>query len=151
MPENITARYAELADALWLTNLHNHLFPNQPVKKDEFETAIITQNIVIYVLPHVGYCHFRLASDEAECLFMGIAPQHQKKQYGRSLLIEALRILQSKGVKRCLLEVRKSNVAAIGCYEAVGFKQLHIRKSYYKNADGSREDALVLERGIAKA
>jgi ribosomal-protein-alanine N-acetyltransferase len=42
-----------------------------------------------------------------------------------------------------LLEVRKSNKAAIALYEKYGFKRLGVRKGYYPAANG-REDALVL-------
>jgi ribosomal-protein-alanine N-acetyltransferase len=42
-----------------------------------------------------------------------------------------------------LLEVRKSNAAALALYQGLGFHRLGVRKAYYPAHDGS-EDALLL-------
>jgi ribosomal-protein-alanine N-acetyltransferase len=43
-----------------------------------------------------------------------------------------------------LLEVRPSNVAALGLYFGFGFKRIALRRGYYP-AGPAREDAVLLE------
>ena len=45
-----------------------------------------------------------------------------------------------KDVKKITLEVRASNIKGINFYTKNGFKQVGVRKKYYKNG----EDALLL-------
>jgi len=47
------------------------------------------------------------------------------------------------------LEVRPSNPHAIALYQSVGFAQVGLRKGYYQ-AEGGREDALVLKLDLAE-
>ena len=43
-----------------------------------------------------------------------------------------------------LLEVRPSNVAALGLYKGVDFNTIGLRRDYYAASTG-REDAIVME------
>ena len=45
------------------------------------------------------------------------------------------------GIKYITLEVRVSNIKAIGLYEKYGFKSLGTRKQYYQD---NNEDALIM-------
>jgi ribosomal-protein-alanine N-acetyltransferase len=47
------------------------------------------------------------------------------------------------------LEVRPSNTAAIRLYQSLGFTQIGMRRGYYQ-AEGGREDAVVLRRTLGK-
>ena len=49
------------------------------------------------------------------------------------------------GVNRIVLEVRISNMAAIGLYKKMGFVELGIRKGFY---DLPKEDACIMEYTI---
>jgi len=44
-----------------------------------------------------------------------------------------------------LLEVRPSNLAALGLYRTAGFREIGLRRGYYAAADQQREDAIVME------
>jgi len=46
-----------------------------------------------------------------------------------------------KGAQSVILEVRRSNRAAIALYEKFGFRQAAVRKNYYENPE---EDALLM-------
>jgi ribosomal-protein-alanine N-acetyltransferase len=48
-----------------------------------------------------------------------------------------------------LLEVRPSNTLAIALYLSMGFVEMGRRRNYYQ-ADGGREDALVLKLSLAQ-
>ena len=49
----------------------------------------------------------------------------------------------ARGATRAMLEVRRSNVAALHLYERLGFRVTATRKGYYSHPD---EDALILWR-----
>ena len=57
--------------------------------------------------------------------------------------------LRSLGIERVLLEVRPSNRAALRLYQRNGFDEIGMRKGYYPDSEGQREDALVLARGVS--
>jgi ribosomal-protein-alanine N-acetyltransferase len=56
-------------------------------------------------------------------------------------LREVARDAELAGARQATLEVRRSNVAALGLYEGLGFACEGVRKDYYQTP---REDALVL-------
>ena len=55
---------------------------------------------------------------------------------------------ERQGAKEMFLEVRASNVAAIGIYECAGFNETGRRKGYYP-ADGGREDAILMAKVLS--
>jgi len=90
-----------------------------------------------------GYAILMPAADEAELLNIGVAAAQQRRGLGRAMLAEMLNMARGRNMKRVLLEVRPSNLAAIALYRSAGFSQIGMRCSYYQNANGS-EDALVM-------
>ena len=47
-----------------------------------------------------------------------------------------------------MLEVRASNTPAQKLYSKFDFEEEVIRKGYYRNPDGSREDAIVMSKSL---
>lgn len=92
----------------------------------------------------LGYTVLMPAVDEMELLNISIAAVHQRKGLGRKLLGEGMEIARGMSMRRMLLEVRASNVAAQGLYCAAGFREIGLRRGYYP-ADNGREDAIVME------
>lgn len=92
----------------------------------------------------LGYAVFMASVDDAELLDIGIAAEYQRKGLGRRLLLEIMEIAHGMSMRRMLLEVRPSNVAALGLYRAAGFSEIGLRRDYYV-ADNGREDAIVME------
>jgi len=92
----------------------------------------------------LGYVVLMLAVDEAHLLNISIVAEYQRKGVGRGLLGEIMKIARSGNMRRMLLEVRPSNVAALGLYRAVGFREIGRRNGYYSAGNG-REDAIVME------
>lgn len=90
-----------------------------------------------------GYALMSMAVDEAHVLNLCIDPDSQRQGLGRMLLEHLIMLAQAANATIVLLEVRKSNKAAIRLYESKGFQRLGLRKGYYPAQDG-REDALVL-------
>ncbi|HUS24618.1 MAG TPA: ribosomal protein S18-alanine N-acetyltransferase [Candidatus Binatia bacterium] len=95
----------------------------------------------------LAYAVMSMAVGEAHVLNLCVEPAHHQQGLGRFLLTHLLRLARSSGMEMMLLEVRKSNAAAIALYDNAGFRRLGVRKGYYPAVDG-REDAWLLGKNL---
>ncbi len=84
---------------------------------------------------------------EAELLNIAVLPECQGQGLGRYLLGFCLGRLAGRA-SRLFLEVRASNIQAIGLYLGMGFRQVSRRRDYYSLASGGSEDGLLMMRSI---
>ncbi len=91
-----------------------------------------------------GYAVLMFAVDEVHLLNISVALHCQRSGLGRRLLHAVMGIARDRGMRRMLLEVRPSNVAALGLYKGVDFNTSGVRRDYYA-ASAGREDAIVME------
>jgi len=91
----------------------------------------------------LGYFVLMVAAGEAHLLNLSIAPVHQRRGHGTTLLREATVIARARGARGIFLEVRPSNAGAQALYTRFGFRKVAVRRGYYP-AQVGREDALVL-------
>ena len=96
----------------------------------------------------IGYGVFMLALDEAHLLNLTVAPSYQSQGYGRYLLTALSDIARQHGATRMFLEVRPSNMPARRLYQHGGFATVGMRRAYYPDIGGRREDAIVMERSL---
>ena len=80
------------------------------------------------------------SEDVAEILTLAVEKASRGQGLARALCVALLERFRADGVRRVSLEVRGSNVAALGLYRSLGFEAAGVRRRYYR--DG--EDALVL-------
>lgn len=80
----------------------------------------------------------RNASDEAEILTIGVAPDARELGLGRALMQRVMDELYTLRVDNLFLEVDEGNDPAITLYRKLGFKQVGERKSYYKTQQSER-------------
>ena len=57
-------------------------------------------------------------------------------------------LLKNDGVKSLFIEVAISNLAGLALYRSCGFTQAGVRKNYYERGDDTREDALIMRKGL---
>jgi [ribosomal protein S18]-alanine N-acetyltransferase len=95
----------------------------------------------------VGYAVLMPVLDEVHLLDIGIAAARQRKGMGYKLFNIIKELYINRKFVRVLLEVRRSNLAAIALYRKAGFEQIGERRDYYP-ANNGREDALVMELKI---
>ena len=91
-----------------------------------------------------GFIIGHIAADEAEILSIGVAPEWQKRGIGRRMAEGLVRAARRAEVKRVFLEVAIDNMAAGALYTSLGFTPAGGRKGYYKHADGTATDAVIL-------
>ena len=58
--------------------------------------------------------------------------------FGRRLLEHLMERAAAGGVNEAFLEVRPSNLAAVGLYQRLGFEQIGIRRGYYRPPMGAK-------------
>lgn len=104
----------------------------------------VLRNTVDEVL---GYALMSLAVDEAHVLNICTAPSCRRQGAASFLMRHLLQIATAAGLDEMLLEVRRSNTAALALYQALDFRQIAVRKGYYPAGD-EREDALLLSRRL---
>ncbi|MGB8314766.1 MAG: tRNA (adenosine(37)-N6)-threonylcarbamoyltransferase complex dimerization subunit type 1 TsaB [Aestuariivirga sp.] len=95
-----------------------------------------------------GFVLYRKAADEAEILTLCTRPAFRQKGHARTLVQHMVNLLQNDGVKFLFIEVAVSNHAALALYAAGGFIKSGVRQKYYGHSDGTREDALVMRKGL---
>jgi ribosomal-protein-alanine N-acetyltransferase len=92
----------------------------------------------------VGLILGRLAADEAELLTLGVHQGHRRHGIARSLVGLLTEAAKGAGATRLLLEVGRSNAAAVALYRGLGFRQVGLRQGYYEHPGQRRDDAFVL-------
>lgn len=89
----------------------------------------------------VGYMGMWIIVDEAHITNIAVHPQARRQQIAELAVRQMMLVAKERGAERMTLEVRKSNEAAIGLYEKVGFVNYGLRKNYYIEP---REDAIIM-------
>ena len=88
----------------------------------------------------VGYVGSQTVLQEADMMNIAVADTHRRRGIAKMLVEELIRQLDAY---QLTLEVRASNAPAISLYEALGFRQVGLRKNYYRKP---KEDALILRK-----
>lgn len=110
--------------------------------KSFFENMLSNGLNAIYILKEnnvlISYISLSFDGEIVEIYNLCVNKDYEHKGYGYQIL--KFIIDYYKDASSFILEVRRSNDKAINLYKKVGFKEIYVRKNYYKN-----EDALVLE------
>ncbi len=93
----------------------------------------------------------RVTAGEAEILTVAVDPSFRRRGWGRRLVDAACEVARDQGAEAVFLEVGTDNGPAIDLYEGQGFRVVGRRPAYYRRADGSTADALVMRRALQGA
>jgi ribosomal-protein-alanine N-acetyltransferase len=87
-----------------------------------------------------------LVVDALHLLSVATLPGHRRRGMARALLEHAIDFARRERVRTILLEVRRSNAAAIRLYRAFGFSAAALRPRYYAdNLEDAVEMSLTLD------
>ena len=132
------------ADCIELAELDKKCF-SVPWSKQSFLEE--TKNpLAIYLLAKdngkiLGYCGFWRVSGEVQVTNIAVLPEYRRKGIAKALAEEMLKICTDD--EQIVLEVRKSNSAAISLYEQLGFIEAGVRKRFYHDPE---EDGITMLR-----
>ena len=90
-----------------------------------------------------GYVGSQTVIDETDMMNVAVHPDYRRRGVAENLVLALVENLKMKESRALMLEVRASNAPAIGLYEKLGFRQVGLRKNYYRNP---KEDALILRK-----
>lgn len=87
----------------------------------------------------VGYCaNYIDKSENAHIMSIAIMPEHRNQGLGTRLLLNSLLAMKRVGIKKCFLNVRVDNKAAIHVYKnRLKFKIIKTQKKYYEDGTDS--------------
>ena len=126
-----------------------------PWTRDMLERELQHSDIArVYVLrladgSTAAFCTCWIVFDELHVNTIAVTPAHRRHGLGLRLMRHVLVEASRAGATRATLEVRRSNQAALGLYEQLGFRFTAVRAHFYTKP---LEDALILWReGLASA
>ena len=80
-----------------------------------------------------------LVVDELHITAVAVHPDHRRQGLARCVLNALLTTARTAGAELATLEVSRANAPARGLYASLGFTEVAVRRSYYRNG----EDALI--------
>ena len=108
--------------------------------RGELTTALALWLVALDGDEIVGYVGSQTVLGEADMMNIAVAHSHRRQGIAKALVEELIRQLDANMLT---LEVRASNEGAIALYESLGFRQVGLRKNYYRKP---KEDALILRK-----
>ena len=90
-----------------------------------------------------GFLNSTYLFDELNLNRIAVLKEFQRKSVGTLLMNNMLDFCKENGIKRVMLEVRKSNIPAQGLYNSFGFISLGERQNFYQNP---LESAVIMEK-----
>ena len=91
----------------------------------------------------IGYIGSQAVLDAADMMNIAVHPDHRRRRIAEQLVQALITQLSQNGIRMLALEVRVSNVPAIGLYEKLGFERVGCRPGYYRNP---KEDAFIMRK-----
>jgi ribosomal-protein-alanine N-acetyltransferase len=88
-----------------------------------------------------GFAIFWLVHDEIHVLNVATHPDHRRRGLGRRVMDAVVAFGRDHKCRIATLEVRRSNAAALGLYQSLGFRTVGLRPNYYQD---DHEDAVVM-------
>jgi ribosomal-protein-alanine N-acetyltransferase len=123
-----------------------------PWSKDSIKNELEKDNSCFIVAKSddaiTGFIVCWFVMDECHIGNIAVDPGFRNQGIGKALVNEVFKEANKKNTKYFLLEVRLSNTIAQALYKEFGFEEVATRKHYYKNEDGTYEDALLMSKSI---
>ena len=89
-----------------------------------------------------------LTDREVEIYFIGVVESFRGRGLGKKLLKSIISFSKYYGADFIILEVGINNIPAKNMYLSFNFIENGIRKNYYRNSSGSREDAIIMKLNL---
>jgi [ribosomal protein S18]-alanine N-acetyltransferase len=151
MEKSFSPREATAEDIPRLVAIEQKIHPAPHAKwtEEHFQAELEKPYSKIWVLTDdetdteiAAYLAFWMMYDECQILNVGVDLPFRGMGHAQFLIRRAIDQALRTGLKRALLDVRKSNVPAIQLYQKLRFTVQHVRKGFY--ADGEDAYGMVL-------
>ncbi len=95
-----------------------------------------------------GYVVFWTMGESAEILNIAVDPDSRGLGFAKKMLHHVVREAVRISAKKLILDVRKSNLAAVSLYQGAGFAISQVRKGFYSNGEDAYHMVLAVEGEI---
>lgn len=144
----LRTRRMTAADLPGVMEIEKEAFTNpwslEMVKKEltqDWSTVLLLEESTPWGWELRAFAIFWIVADEVHVLNVATHVASRRKGYGRRIMDEVIATGRSRSCVLATLEVRRSNLAAIGLYESLGFRTVGMRPNYYND---NHEDAAVM-------
>ncbi len=124
------------SDAKEIAELEKEIF-SDPWSEDSVNSTIITEGAMCYTALSCGniiaYIIARQIPPEGEIYRIAVKPEERQHGVAYRLLDYAVKTEIRRGLEVLFLEVREHNTPARNLYSSYGFREIGIRKNYYKD------------------
>ena len=115
----------------------------------EFSAMLLAKN-ALSITRDEGFALGQFLLDEAELFLIMTEPKHRSQGVGRRMLALFEEQAFKNEVRRIILEVSATNIAARALYTSTGYQEIAVRKNYYTFPNGSQADAIIMEKHLLK-
>lgn len=92
----------------------------------------------------IAFAGLWIVAGEGQITNIAVHPNCRGKGLGNKLMEALINNMNTWNCNSLTLEVRNSNIIAKKLYSKYGFIEEGIRKNYYHNDDGTKEDAIIM-------
>lgn len=145
--QELSIRLMELKDLDEICEIEKLSFKT-PWSRESFLEELQTNEKARYLVAAlgetvVGYGGMWFIFDEAHITNIAVHPDYRGQKIGEKLVQAMIALAEAADINSMTLEVRTSNVPAIGLYKKLSFEEAGIRRGYYTDTG---EDALIMWR-----
>jgi len=123
-------------DSAEISRAEAEIFPD-PWSEEDITSLISTEGGMCYTALSdgvvIGYLIGRQITPEGEIYRLATLPDYRRRGVAYRLLDYAVKTERGRGLETLFLEVREQNLPARKLYKSYGFREISIRKNYYKN------------------
>jgi ribosomal-protein-alanine N-acetyltransferase len=97
-----------------------------------------TVAVIAREVPRIaGFAIMKFGDDRAHLALLAVRPSHQRRGLARRMLDWLVASAQAAGVATVHVELRETNVAALGLYRSVGFDETLRVPGYYRGREAA--------------
>lgn len=147
--DKITVNKMSMEDLDGVYQIDKEAFPipwQRSSFEEELKNVLATYLVAKMDEKIVGYLGMWFIMDECHITNIAVSTSYRRMGIAKKLINEMLKLCKTHATSYILLEVRANNIPAQKLYESFGFKIDGIRKNYYKNPNGTREDAVLMTK-----
>ena len=123
-------------DSVEISRAEEEIF-SDPWSEEDITSLISTEGSMCYTALSdgkvIGYLIGRQISPEGEIYRLATLPMYRRRGVAYRLLDYTVKTERGRGLETLFLEVREQNHPARNLYRSYGFREIGIRKNYYKN------------------
>ncbi|MDA5095246.1 GNAT family N-acetyltransferase [Aliiroseovarius sp. KMU-50] len=131
-----------------LARIHAASFDNaRGWSEAEFADLLSSQFVFAEVAEH-GFALGREIAGESELLTIAVLPEARGDGLGRDLLRRFEATSAARGAGLLFLEVAADNIPGLSLYRNSGWNESGQRVGYYARPDGSKQDAILMQKHL---